>query len=270
VSFILAGVFQYDYDSHINYFAEKNIFVTLPKGKTLEILSFGFKNFVADMIFIWSMQFYSNYNLKNRFEYIEDIYNIITDLNPRYRAPYYVGSWIMALELNNYEMAIRLLQKASKIFKDDWDFDFESGYYAYKYLKDYKLAEKYYRKAAEKPDAPSFVKRWQAHTIYMEDNLIYALKMWLEIKENAKNKLEKNSALNHLYQIKLEIDKKDLEEKIKLFEQKFRRKPVNLNELKRKGIINMIPKDFKGEDYIYDFKTGKIKAKKVFQWKKFY
>lgn len=32
----------------------------------------------------------------------------------------------------------------------------------------------------------------------------------------------------------------------------------------------MIPKDFKGEDYIYDFKTGKIKAKKVFQWKKFY
>lgn len=270
VSFILAGVFQYDYDSHRNYFAEKNIFVTLPKGKTLEILCFGFKNFVADMIFIWSMQFYSNYNLKNRFEYIEDIYNIITDLNPRYRAPYYVGSWIMALELNNYKMAIRLLQKASKNLKDDWDFDFESGYYAYKYLKDYKLAEKYYRKAAEKPDAPSFVKRWQAHTIYMEDNLTYALKMWLEIKKNAKNKLEKNSAFNHLYQIKFEIDKKDLEEKIKLFEQKFRKKPVNLNELKRKGIINMIPKDFKGEDYIYDFKTGKIKAKKVFQWKKFY
>lgn len=100
--------------------------------------------------------------------------------------------------------------------------------------------------------------------------MTYALKMWLEIKKNAKNKLEKNSAFNHLHQIKFEIDKKDLEEKIKLFEQKFRRKPVNLKELKRKGIINMIPKDFKGEDYIYDFKTGKIKAKKVFQWKKFY
>lgn len=213
VSFILAGVFQYDYDSHRNYFAEKNIFITLPKGKTLEILCFGFKNFVADMIFIWSMQFYSNYNLKNRFEYIEDIYNIITDLNPRYRAPYYVGSWIMALELNNYKMAIRLLQKASKNLKDDWDFDFESGYYAYKYLKDYKLAEKYYRKAAEKPDAPSFVKRWQAHTIYMEDNLTYALKMWLEIKKNAKNKLEKIPHLITFIKLNLKLIKRTLKKR---------------------------------------------------------
>lgn len=269
VSFILAGVFQYDYDSHINYFSEKNIFVTLPKGKTLEILSFGFKNFVADMIFIWSIQFYSNYSLMNRFEYVEDIYNIITDLNPEYKAPYYVGSWIMALELNDYKMAIRLLQKASKNLNNEWDFDFESGYYAFKYLKDYKLAEKYYRKAAGKPGAPSFVKRWQAHTVYMEDNLTYAFKMWLEIERGAKNKLEKNSALNHLYQIKFEIDKNNLEKKVEFFYQRFKKRPYNLEALKRKGILYIIPKDFNGDDYIYDFKTGKIKAKKVFRWKKF-
>jgi len=266
---ILAGISQYDYDSNTNYFAEKNIFISLPKGKTLEILSFGFKNFIADMLFIWSIQFYSNYSLMNRFEYIEDIYNMITDLNPKYKAPYYVGSWIMALELNDYKMAIRLLQKASKNLKNDWDFDFESGYYAFKYLKDYKLAEKYYRKAAEKTDAPLFVKRWQAHTVYMENNLTYAFKMWLEIKRSAKNKLEKNSALNHLYQIKFEIDKKKLEKKVEIYKQRFKRSPYNLDALKRKGILYMIPKDFNGDDYIYDFKTGKIKARKVFRWKKF-
>ena len=81
VLILLSGFLQFSYDTRIDYFAEKETFISLPSGNTLKILSFGNSNFVADMLFIWSVQFYSTLNLTNRFDYIEDIFNVITDLN---------------------------------------------------------------------------------------------------------------------------------------------------------------------------------------------
>ena len=34
----MAGFLQFKYDSHTDYFAEKNVFVALPSGQTLKIL----------------------------------------------------------------------------------------------------------------------------------------------------------------------------------------------------------------------------------------
>lgn len=265
------GYLQHGYDIRRNYVAEHGTFVTLPSGKTLQVVSFGFRNLVADMLFIWSIQFYSSYNLTNRYEYLEHIFNVITDLTPTYREPYIVGSWIMALELGDVHMAIRLLDKGSKNMPNEWIFDYECGFYAYKRLKDFDLAEKYFELAASKPTAPSHITRKQAHMIYMQDNLEYAYNLWLDIYNKAGDDgFARSSALNHLHQIKYEIDKKNLEQKIKQFSKKHGRRPVNLQELVTDGLIDEVPKDFGGSDYIYDPETGTVKAYKEFKWKKSY
>lgn len=260
---------QYYYDSQVDYFDERNVFVALPSSETLKILSFGFQNLVADMLFIWSIQFYSSYHLSNRFDFIEPIYNLITDLNPTYLAPYFVGSWIMALEAKDYKMAIRLLEKGSKNNPDEWIFDHEAGFYAYKNLKDYDLAEKFFQRAASKPEAPSHLKRRMAHMVYLQDDLVSAYNLWVEIAKNAKTRLEKDAALNHLFQIKLEVDRKLLGKQIIQFKQKYGRFPLSLSELQQKGFIREIPRDFQGNDYRYDPQKGEIRASRRFNWKKF-
>ncbi|MCP5052719.1 MAG: hypothetical protein GY940_36465 [bacterium] len=268
---LAVGHFQHTYDSKRNYVAERGAFVTLPSGKTLKILSFGFRNLVADMLFIWSIQFYSSYNLTNRYEYLEHIFNTITDLTPLYKEPYIVGSWIMALEVKDIPMAIRLLEKGARNMTDQWIFDYECGFYAYKEMKNFPLAEMYFKRAASKPSAPSHIKRREAHMIYMQDNLESAYQMWLDILKSSQNDgFARSAALNHLHQIKYEIDKKNLEAKIKQFRQMHGRRPVNLEELVRSGLIREVPKDFGGGDYIYDPGTGKVKAYKEFKWKKSY
>ena len=267
---LCAGFLQFRYDSRIDYASERNVFFVLPSGQTLKILSFGYQNLISDMLYIWSIQFYASTTLTNRYDYIEHIFNIITDLSPKYKDPYLMGSLIMALEFRDVKMAIRLLQKGAKNIKDDYIFDFESGYYMYKILKDYKQAEKYFKSASEKPDAPPFIKRYFAHMIYMRDNLAEAYNLWMDIYKNATQTIEKNYALLHLYQIKYEVDKKRLEERINQYKLVFGKFPFNLNELKRKGFINMVPKDFRRNDYIYDQKTGKIKAKRILKWKKLF
>jgi tetratricopeptide (TPR) repeat protein len=262
------GVLQYKYDSHRGYFSEQNVFVTLPSGKTLKILSFGFQNLVADMLFIWSIQFYSTYYLTNMYQYIEHVFNTITDLNPRYKEPYIVGSWIMALEVGDIKMAMRLLRKGSANMPEEFIFDYELGFYAYKNLKDYELAEKFFSRAASRPGAPSHIIRKQAHMVYMKDDLRYAYQLWMDIYNRAKDQLEVNVAKAHLGQIKFEMDKKFLDQRIALFKQKYKRFPYELTELKKAGLVKEIPRDFYGSKYIYYPEKGTITAEKVLRWKK--
>jgi hypothetical protein len=263
-----AGVLQYKYDSHRGYFSEREVFVTLPPGKTLRILSFGFQDLAADMLFIWSIQFYSTYYLTNSSRYIEHVFNTITDLSPRYKEPYIVGSWIMALEVGDIEMAMRLLQKGSLNMPDEFIFDYECGFYAYKNLRDHALAEKYFSRAADKSGAPPQIKRKQAHMAYMKDDLHYAYQLWVDIYNKTKDPLELNVARNHLGQIKFEMDKKYLGQQITRFKQKYKRYPFELAELKRAGLVEEIPRDFYGNHYIYYPGKGTITAEKVLRWKK--
>ncbi len=264
----LTGVTQFIYDSGRNYFKEKKAFLALPKGKTLKIVSFGYSEAVADLLYIWAIQFYSDYSIKNGDDYIEDIFNLITDISPQYKDPYMTGAVIMVLEKGKVKMGIRLLQKAAKNIKDDWIFDFDSGYYASHYLKDYKLAEKYFSKASRIKGAPGFVKRLVYHQIYLENDLKKAWVLWNSVKKNAKTCIEKDSSSKHLYQIKYEIDKKNLENAIKKFKKLRGFYPRNLKILVKKGFIKFVPRDYKGNEYKYNNRSGIITAIERYSWKR--
>jgi len=265
---VMVGHFQHRYDNSRVYLAQHDTFVTLPSGKTLRILSFGYRNLAADLLFIWAIQFYSSYHLTNMYDYLEGVFNTITDLTPEYLEPYIVGSWIMALEAKDVQMAIRLLQKGSKSLPDQWIFDYECGFYAYKSLKDYRLASTYFDRAAAHPTAPEHVKRKKAHMVYMMNDLDYAYRLWEDIYKTAEDRMTRDAAYNHLFQIKYEKDRQWLEEKIILYRSRYQRNPHRLEDLVRAGIVQAIPRDFDGTGYLYDPKTGEIKSQRMFKWKK--
>jgi tetratricopeptide (TPR) repeat protein len=260
---LLASGMQNRYDAMANYFGDRGTFVSMPSGKTLKVLSFGYPNLAADLLFIWSIQFYSTYYLTNRFDYLERIYDAITDITPEYREPYIVGALIMVYEAKDIAMALRLLDKGSRRNPRTWIFDQEAGYYCYRYLKDYARAERYYNRAAAKPDAPAIIRRMNAHMVYLRDDPRKAYLMWLDIYRHARTSLEKNSAFNHLYQIKAEADLALLRREIASFRQKSGRWPAALAEL-----AGVSTKDFAGNDYIYDALKGTVMAARVFRWKR--
>jgi len=266
--FVMIVYSQHIYDSNTDYFKKKNVFLALPSSKSLKILSLGNSEFVADMIYLWSIQFFSNYTLLNAGDFIEDIYNLITDVAPKYLDPYLIGSTIMVMELGRTEMAIRLLQKGSENIKDEWIFDFDSGYYASKYLKDFKRAEKYYKKASEIKNAPKFLKRMLLHSVYMQGRLEESWKLWQEVLDNAKSDLEVHSARLHLYQIKFELDKRSIKSALDRFHKRYGFYPKKIDELCVYGYIKKIPKDFKGNSYKYDSKKGTIDPEAGYMWKK--
>jgi len=267
---LTAGALQLHYDTRVEYFADRRAFVTLPDGATLKVLSFGYSNLVADLLFIWAIQFYSATHLTNRFDYVEHIFNVITDLNPRFKAPYLVGSWIMGLEGGRYRMAIRLLEKGARNNPDEWIFEYDAGFYAYRELKDLALAEKLFKQAAQRPNAPQLIKRKWAHLVYMQDNLDFAFNLWKELESSATDQLSRDSAFHHLYQIDFERDRLVLQRAVTAFRNRFGRNPAELEELRRRGILKEVPLDYQSQPYIYDPRTGEIRARRDYKWKSSY
>ena len=157
-SIMLFAFFQYKYDSNTNLFLGKNKHVIIPSSTSLRILSFGNVNLVADLMYIWAIQFFATKSIKNRYDYAVKIFDIITDLNPKFEDPYLIGSTIIGLKSKNYRKAIDLLQKGKKYFKSNYYFDYHSGYFADYYLKDYKLAKKYYIQMSKYENMPGLLK----------------------------------------------------------------------------------------------------------------
>jgi tetratricopeptide (TPR) repeat protein len=241
--------------------------IYLPSGKYLRLVTFGFNSLLADIIYIWAIQYYSDYRIKDRFNYLEHIFSIISALDPYYIDPYRIGALIAWYEGRRIDLALKILDMGIKKNPNDWILPFEAGHYAQMYKKDYKLAQYYYGITMKIKGAPPLARRLYAAAAFKAMDLETAYRNWLEIYQTAKDKRIKKIAYNHLYRTKATIDTIKLEKAIRKFKEKYNRLPMNLNQLVRAGILNKIPKDLDGNDYIYNPHTGEIKTPYT-PWKK--
>ena len=51
--------------------------IYLPSGKYLKYGTFGYSSLLADLIYLWAIQYYSNYSIKDRFQYLDHIFSVI-------------------------------------------------------------------------------------------------------------------------------------------------------------------------------------------------
>jgi len=264
---IFSIVFQTKIEAIRRFKVPGSSIIYLPSGKYLKFITFGFDSLLADIIYIWAIQYYSNYAIKNRFDYLEHIFSIISELDPHYLDPYRIGALIAWYEGRRIDLALKVLDLGIKKNPNDWVLPFEAAHYAQMYKKDYKLAQYYYDIARKIDGAPPIARRLYAAAAFKAMDLETAYKNWLEIYQTAENERVKKIAYNHLYRTKATIDKIKLEKAIEIYKKKYRRLPMNLNQLVRAGILKEIPKDLDGNDYIYNPHTGEVKSPYV-PWKR--
>src|SRR5881296_3989733 len=158
----------------------------LPSGKYLKVAALGFDGLLADLLYLWSIQYYGNYDIKDRYANLERIYDqVITELDPHYLDPYLVGALIMTAEARNPEMALRLLDKAVSANPDQWLPAFEAGFLCYNDLHDYKRAAFYFEKALGVPGVHPLVRRFYAEMYNRAGDKRTSLREWLEIYQTS-------------------------------------------------------------------------------------
>ncbi|HSA94730.1 MAG TPA: hypothetical protein VLJ16_01675 [Acidobacteriota bacterium] len=255
--------------------------IYIPSGRFLKFATFGYRALAADAIYLWSIQYYSTPTIDDRFDYLDHVYGIVNELDPRYQDPYEIGAMIAVQGAQEvltsrrdlsrgrgremyarslFGAAFAILDRGAANNPDQWIYPFDAGHVALMNLKDYARAEKYFEQCMKIPGAPPFVERLRANAIFKKGDLQTSWETWLDIFKRAPDERTKRIASNHLYQVKAAIDGTALEAAAAEYRKRFGRLPADPGALVRAGLRREVPTDLDGRDYIYDPATGSVKT----------
>lgn len=232
-------------------------FLLIPSSKYAEAVSLGFKPLLADSIYLWSIQYYGDYTAIRSGEFIWRIFDVITDLDPDYKDPYFLGSLVMSLNYQDRELALALIQKGWDAHPDDWQFPYEAGFLA-KESGQYERAAQYFYRAHQMTGAISKIKHLQAAMLKEAGRYVDSYRIWLEIFESTDNIWTKNSAARNIFDLKVILDEHLVRRAAEAYQARAGQTPPSLSALVQAGLLKTLPKDPNEEPYLYDPDTGAL------------
>jgi len=241
--------------------------VYVPTGPYVKAASFGYASFLADVIYVWAIQYYSNPKITDRFDHMTRVFGIIADLNPRWYDPYEVAALIAQYESNDPELPLKILDDGAARNPDQWIFPYLAGHYARLQLKDIERAKTYFKKASEIPGASEINKRLFADAAYKTMDYQTSWTTWKEVYDTATDPQIKKIASNHLYNVKSTVDIAALKSALTRFREIRGRAAETLEELVPARLLKSVPLDFDEKEYVYDAKTGEVRTA-VIPWKR--
>jgi len=227
----------------------------LPSAEMLKLTSLGNEGFVADLLYLWSIQYYSRYQPHERFLYLETVYNLITDLDPLYHDAYRIGALIMQLstvdEENQKQAVIRLFDKALRNMPADYEIAETAGWDLYIRYRDKKEGIRYFKEALEIPGAPLRLRRFL--TAWREDeegwSIDDAVSYWTEIRDASDDDYNRAVVERQIYRLIASRDEAVLDPVLQTWKLRHGRCPDNWQEVVESGLLNEVPIDYFGRAY---------------------
>jgi hypothetical protein len=245
----------------------------LPSHEMLDLVSLGNEGLMADLLFLWSIQYYSSYRPDETFLYLETVYDLITDLDPLYFDAYRVGALIMMLDLHAnpkvQKQAIeRLFDKGLANMPDNWELAEVAAWDAHLQLRDPELALKYARIGAERPGAPHRLKRVYGRWSEQEDKwtISDSINYWEEVLAEATRWPEVVLSKNHLYDAYAKRDATVLDPMLADYRARFGRCADGWQQLIDLGWLNAVPLDYVGNPYRIDGDRCATQPHKRIRW----
>lgn len=165
--FLLIFVTQYEIKNVDNRQEQKiENLLYLPSGKYLNIVSLGFDQLVADILWLRASTYFGGHLMTDQsYPWLYNMLDTITNLDPKFEYVYHFGGVILALEASQIDNSNAILKKGMENLPEVWEFPFYIGFnYMYFYHDDI-TAVKYMELVAQYPKVPAYVKTFPA-TLY--------------------------------------------------------------------------------------------------------
>ena len=231
----------------------------LPSPEMLKIVSLGNTGLAADVLYLWSIQYYSLFEPHERFLYLETIYNLITDLDPLFFDAYRIGALIMGIQVGGDQEALQrssrqLLDKGVRNLPESWEIAEQAAWEMYMRYADRGAALHYAEIASGRSGAPARIKRmvgvWRdKERVWSDDD---SIAYWRQAVDEAQDSYERKMSLNHLYNAVFAKDKKTLQPALEAYESRFGSCRDGWGGVIRAGLIGGVPLDYSGNAYGVD------------------
>ena len=233
----------------------------LPNGRYLRALSLGHASLLADLIYLWAIQYYSEYGTQDRFRYVRHVFgDVIAELDPHYIDAYWLGAMILTVEAHDLPGGLALLDRGIERNPDRWILPYLAAWECHMASRP-DCAARYFERAASVPGAPPVARRMHAALLARTGALEEALRLWVGIFEDpAADELSRAIAEKKIGEVRVRLDLARLREAIGAFRNDNGRFPYDLAELSRRSYIREVPQEPHGRPYAYDRATGRVSS----------
>ena len=228
----------------------------LPTAEMLHLTSLGNASLVADLLYLWSIQYYSQFQPHERFLYLETVYNLITDLDPLYHDAYRIGALIMQIQVGpgddeRQQAVIRLFDKALRNMPNDWEIAEAAAWDMYIRYRDMDQAIRYIEVGAAIPGAAHRLRRalgvWRDREGEM--TVDEALQYWDQALEESDSAYDRAVCERQLYRLYASRDEERLNPMLESWSERTGSCPASWQPLIDAGWLKKVPVDYFGQPY---------------------
>ncbi|MDP3992717.1 MAG: hypothetical protein Q8Q05_00660 [bacterium] len=262
----LSYVAQINYDSWRRYTPPKlvgidyNVYIEpQPLSPPLaKAVSFGSTEFLADYYWLTLIQYYGGGTPYGKYRKLAELFNVVTDLSPKFHQAYQTGLIILPGEGFPNE-AIALGEKGKQSLPDSWEMPYYTGLVHHIYKKDFVSAAKEFQLAATKKDAPP-ITQYFAGIYYKEaDQRQLAYQIFKTVHETTKDDFVRERSGKQILHLEMTFF---LEDAVTKYGQQFGRYPTSPQELVAKAIIKEVPVSPLGIGFAINAETGEVSEAK--------
>ncbi len=225
-------------------------------GQLLKKVLLGFESLAADLYWLRTVQYFGGkrlYDPEKRFNLLEPLLNVTTDLDPQMKIAYRYGAVFLSeawprgagLPLK----AVDLVDKGILNNPDDWRFFLDKGFIYFWHLQDSKKAAEIFLEGSEIAGAPYWMVTTAGRALTVGGERETARMLWNALYDLAENEQMRRNAEIHLQQLDALDEIDALTERAKQFREQAGRFPGTWGEVVAAGLLSGIPLDPTGAPY---------------------
>ena len=233
-----------------------------PSGEHIKLATLGFDAVVADLLWARTVvSFGEQFHTDKNYEWLYHALDITTTLDPYFEDVYMYGGILLAMEAKQIDESIVLLEKGIKNCPESWRLHFYLGFYYTYYKNDNTKATIYLKKAASLPGHPTYLPRLVG-LLYAE---LGKIDLAIEYLREAYRLFEKDEKMRAAIDVQIKdllVEKHIifLKNAAEIYKKAHGKYPGKLEYLILAGVINAIPVEPRGGQYIIEPQTGEIKS----------
>jgi tetratricopeptide (TPR) repeat protein len=239
-------------------------FMFLPQAQVLRVASLGYQGIVADFLWIQAIQAMGEKKVTEEAgRWIYRVLDILTTLDPKFVRAYEAGGLALCTLVVLPEESNALLEKGMKHNPDVWQFPFYLGINYYFELGDDAKAAEYVARAAGLPAAPAHLSALAARLYASAKAPQNAVELIASLYEQAGDGEVRQVLEQRLKEAIVERDLQVLEEAIRRYRDRYSKQPSQLEDIVAQGVLNALPRDPFGGQYLYDASTQAVSSSSV-------
>lgn len=238
----------------------------LPDGTVLKIASLGYREVVADFVWLQVIQAMGDKHVSKEVgQWIYRALDVVTTLDPKFVRAYEAGGHALCTIVFMPEESSRLLEKGILQNPQEWRLPFLLGINYYFEFGDNQKAAEAMAVAARVPGSPDIVARFAARMLVSAKSPQQAVDLLAKVYEDTSDENVRRLLEQRLREAIVERDLYQLEEAIGRFHAQHAERPARLEQLVQEGLLRALPQEPFGGRYLYDAGTGEVRSSEVME-----